>query len=101
MQRLHFPARPYEFSREPLEQFRMGWRLAAHTEVVYGSHQSLPEMVLPHSIYQNTRRKAPRTVIQVRDPFGQRPSLLRGIIANAFGLCFTVIGFRAFALRKH
>ena len=51
----HLPAAFHEFSREPVQQFRIAWRLSSQSEIIGRIHQSAPKKFLPHSIHGDAR----------------------------------------------
>src|SRR6185369_16470101 len=61
----YLPCRLYQFAREPIEQLRMRWSRALGAEIVFRFHQTAPEVLLPHSIYDYTRCQRIR---RVREP---------------------------------
>src|SRR4051812_12493891 len=79
----------------------MGGRLTLHSKVVHSADQSLPEVVLPHSIHYHSRGQRARAVLEVRHPFRQGPSLLGGLGAPTLLARRSPIILGIFAVGEH
>ena len=71
----HRLARPFtldQFTRQPVDQFWMGWALAAYTKVIRGAHQAFAKKFGPEMIYGDPRSQ---WVTRVYQPAGKIKSI--------------------------
>src|SRR5262245_40221830 len=62
------PAALHEFTRQPIQQFRMSWRRALGAEIIVGCNQSFAEIVLPHPVHGHP---GCQRIALVNEPTGQ------------------------------
>src|SRR6185503_2628536 len=68
MQFLLTPATLHEFTRQPIQQFRMSWSRALCAEIIFSRNQTLAEIVLPDPIHGHPCRQ---WIAPVHQPTGQ------------------------------
>ena len=69
----------HQFARQPIEQFRMGWRLDAGAEIFRGRHQAGPEIGLPDSVDEHAG--GGRTA-GIDKPLGEAQSIVRCVFGK-------------------
>src|SRR5215471_13124077 len=73
LHRADIPTASYEFGRKPVEQLRIGWRVALRAEVIHGFYDSLTKIHLPEAIYRHAGRQG---IGWIDDPFCQAEPIL-------------------------
>ena len=74
---LEAPTAPDEFTRQPIEQFRVRGGSALGPEIIGRGDEPLAEMVLPQAVDDHPRHEVARALGRVGHPKGQRSASAR------------------------